>query len=179
MADVSHGRSGWRAGWGWSSTLAAMADRATGPSRRGLILRYVEGHYVVGTVVCLLLFWGPIVAFAAFSSHQTRQDEPGIRAATEAYLTALIDGDAGTAYDLLCEADRREQPRATWLPISNDGNPPTGFRIISAGTPSGGGQLQVIVELTHERVPSTEVRFSFQRGQKEDGAWKVCGVTAL
>jgi hypothetical protein len=174
------------------STLATMTEEAPRLSRCVLILIYVA---------CALLFWGPIAAATAYFYSEEQQALPGIRAATEAYLTAVIDGDTGTAYDLLCEDNRREQPRATWQPISNDGHPPTGFRITDAGRPSVPGDggimpLAVTVELTYESaadreyrrrladetglvVPSSRREVTFHHLENEDGAWKVCDPPAL
>ena len=77
-----------------------------------------------------------------------------MRAAGEAYLTAVVRGEIGTAYDLLCEADRREQPRATWHPVGDRRTVPTGFRItgVVIDRPEGAGSFTlrtVTADLTY------------------------------
>lgn len=105
-------------------------------------------------------------------------DEPGMRAAGQAYLTAVVHGENETAYDLLCESDRRKQPRATWEPVRDRRTTPTGFRItaVTVTRQRGPTERAVTADITYASHPTTEVNLYVE---KQDGAWKVCNPPLL
>ena len=149
-----------------------MADHANGSNRGIQIL-------VVG--VLTLLFCGGIIAATAYLTVKDQREMPGMRAAGEAYLSALVRGDTGASYDLLCKRDRREATRATWNPYQDRSNPPTGFRItdVEIDRPEGAGAYgyrTVTAEVTRARYTSSEATLTVE---KQDGVWKVCRPPAL
>ncbi|MCI4065241.1 hypothetical protein MRQ36_22810 [Micromonospora sp. R77] len=122
-------------------------------------------------VVVLLCCGVPISG--VYLTRKDARDEPGMRAAGDAYLAAIVRRDYGTAYDLLCEADRRRESRATWLARASDSGP-TGFRITdvtverSSDTPT---LRAVFAEVTYASGPTRKVRLHVER---QAGDWKVC-----
>ncbi|MBF9131985.1 hypothetical protein I0C86_23900 [Plantactinospora sp. S1510] len=107
------------------------------------------------------------------------RDEPGIRAAGEAYLTAAVEGENTAAYDLLCESDRRKLSRATWKPVVERRAAPTGFRItdVTITRPSETPTQRVVTaQISYSGQPDTEVNLYVK---KQDGAWKICGPPLL
>ncbi|WFE64789.1 hypothetical protein [Micromonospora sp. WMMD714] len=102
------------------------------------------------------------------------RDEPAIRAAGEAYLSAVVRRDPGGTYDLLCAADRRRESRAAWVGRAPDPSGPTGFRItdVTIKRPSETPTLRsVTAKLTYPDRASRTVHLSVER---QDGDWKVC-----
>jgi hypothetical protein len=82
-------------------------------------------------------------------------------------------GEYDTAYDLLCERDRREWQRATWQPTRGSTDP-TGFRITKVAIERPGSDFTlrtVTAEITRADYPSSEQTLTLV---KQDGAWKVC-----
>jgi hypothetical protein len=143
-----------------------VADNATGRSR--LFLWLFCG-------VLVLLCCGCVSVGVGYLYFKDERDKPGMRAAGEAYLTAVVRGEYSTAYDLLCASDRREQPLATWQPTRGSTDP-TGFRItdVAITRPEGAGALTlrtVTAEITRAGYPSSEIALFLE---KQDGAWKVC-----
>jgi hypothetical protein len=146
-----------------------MADEAN-MSSRGFVITL----FVVAALVCC---GTPISGF--YLQRKDKADEPGMRAAGEAYLDAAVRGDNGTAYDLLCAAEQRGRSRADWDATASVIVEPTGFRITdvavrrSSDAPT---QHVVTAEVTYPGHPSREVQFHLK---KQDGGWKVCGPPPL
>ena len=147
-----------------------MADKLTGSNR--------VAAYLIFSFIALLCCLGGLGA-AGYLYVKYQRDIPGMRAAGEAYLTAAVSGDYGAAYDLLCERDRREQPRTAFVPIANPRTPPTGFRITKVDVVRPGDAVtvrRVFADVTHAGYPPSEVELHIE---KQDGAWKVCRPPAL
>lgn len=145
-----------------------MADEKTMSSRG-----FVISLFVIAALVCC----GTPIA-GAYLYHKDKGDEPGMRAAGEAYLTAAIEGDDDTAYDLLCESDRRKQPRPTSDSVP-DPNGPTGFRITDI-------RFERPSEAPTQRIVTAEISYAVRQSrevdlylEKQDGAWKVCAPPTL
>jgi hypothetical protein len=127
-------------------------------------------------VVAMLCCCGGGAVGGGYLYLKWERETPGVQAAAEAYLTAVVDGDNGAAYDLLCEEDRRGDP-AEWSPNGFSSSPgPTGFRIIRTNRTDGWNQYTVTTEVTYENRPSLEAVLHVK---KQDGAWKVCGPQKL
>ncbi|HVQ96317.1 MAG TPA: hypothetical protein VMU51_35190 [Mycobacteriales bacterium] len=145
-----------------------MPDNATA-RRRGWTVWLLS-------VVLLLLCGGLLLVAVGCLNAKDESDKPGMRAAAEAYLTAVVRREYGTAYDLLCARDRGSRPRATFQPTRGSTDP-TGFRItaVAIERPDGvGGAVTVrtvTAEITRADYPSSEVALSLE---KQGGAWKVC-----
>lgn len=123
--------------------------------------------------VAVLLFCGVPIG-AVYLYRKDARDEPGIRAAGDAYLAAVVHGDYGAAYDLLCKADRRRQARAAWVAGAPEGFRPTGFRItdVTVERPSETPTLRIVIaEVTYADGPTREVHLHIEQ---QGGDWKVC-----
>ncbi|GIG89095.1 Rv0361 family membrane protein [Plantactinospora endophytica] len=145
-----------------------MADTAGG-STRGFVIPL----FVVAALLCC-----GVPISGAYLYFKDSEDESGMRAASQSYLTAVVEDDTGTAYDLLCESDRRDRSRSAWKPVS-DGSTPNGFRItaISITRPAEAPtQRSVTAEITYPDHRRTEVTLHLK---KQDGAWKVCAPPLL
>lgn len=132
-----------------------------------------RGFLVMISGVAVLLCCG-VPAGGFYLYRKDNRDEVGIRAAGDAYLAAVVRGDYGAAYDLLCAADRRRQSRATWVAQAPSDPAPTGFRItdVTFERPMETPTLRaVIAEITYPGRPSREVHLSVER---QDGDWKMC-----
>jgi hypothetical protein len=134
----------------------------------------------VATGVVALLGFCVVLVGTGYVYFKDERDKPGMRAAAEAYLAAVVGHKYGTAYDLLCARDRRSQQLATWQPIGGSTDP-TGFRItaVAIERPEGVGALTnrtVTAEITRADYPSGEVALDVE---KQGGAWKVCNPPKL
>ncbi|MFJ8689798.1 Rv0361 family membrane protein [Micromonospora wenchangensis] len=111
---------------------------------------------------------------AVYLTRKDAREEPGIRAAADAYLSAVVRHDHNGAYDMLCAADRRRESRADWLDRPAAGYGVTGFRITdvtierSGDTPT---RRWVTAEVTYSDQAPRTVRLNVAR---QDGDWKVC-----
>ncbi|MEV4723846.1 Rv0361 family membrane protein [Micromonospora humida] len=132
-----------------------------------------RGFAIVIVGVGVLLCCGtPTAGF--YLSHKDAREEPGIRAAAEAYLSAVVRHDDNGAYDMLCAADRRRESRADWLDRPAAGYGVTGFRItdVTVRRLSEGPTLRwVTAEVTYSDQAPRTVGLNVER---QDGAWKVC-----
>ncbi|MFI9643162.1 hypothetical protein ACIG87_24435 [Micromonospora sp. NPDC051925] len=132
-----------------------------------------RGFLILIFGVAALLCCG-VPAGAVYLYRTDARDEPAMRAVGDAYLSAVVRRDFGTAYDLLCAADRRRQSRAAWVDHAPHRSGPTGFRItdVTIERPSETPTLRtVIAEVDYPDQASRTVHLSVER---QDGSWKVC-----
>ncbi|GGN72460.1 hypothetical protein GCM10010112_40770 [Actinoplanes lobatus] len=138
-------------------------------------LREFKGGIIVG--LALLMCCCGVSSLVTVQLVKERRDTPGVRAASEAYLTAVVNRDYRTAYDLLCEGDRRNQPMATWRPVHDATTGPTGFRITKVDTEGDSWTVYTTTaEITRPGSPTEEAVFNLEN---QDGAWKVCNPPKL
>lgn len=132
-----------------------------------------RGFVIIMLGVGVLLCCG-VPAGSVYLYRKDTRDEPGIRAAADAYLSAVVRHDDNGAYDMLCAADRRRESRADWLDRPATGYGVTGFRITdvtierSGDTPT---RRWVTAEVTYSDQAPRTVRLNVAR---QDGDWKVC-----
>lgn len=150
--------------WCAGSTVGAVAKKADlSPDAFAFIM------VAIGLMLCCGVPGG-----AYYTYQRDKKDEVGIRAAGDAYLAAVVGGDLGTAYDLLCEADRKQESRERWMNRAPLDPAPAGYRIIdvtfeySAESPT---YRWVVAEISYSGRPSREVRILVQ---PHDSAWKIC-----
>ncbi|MEU7616763.1 hypothetical protein AB0M91_25615 [Micromonospora rifamycinica] len=128
---------------------------------------------VIVGVGALLCCGTPTAGF--YHYRKDARDEPGIRAAGDAYLSAVARRDFAAAYDLLCAADRRRQSRDDWLAWAPSDPAPTGYRITDVRIERPGGTTptlrSVTAEVTFAQWGSRTVHLNIER---QDGHWKVC-----
>lgn len=145
-------------------TVGAVATEADISTRGFLIM-----IFGVGALLCC-----GVPAGGFYLYRKDSRDEPAMRAAGDAYLSAVVRRDFGGAYDLLCAADRRRQSRAVWVDRAAPGSGPTGFRItdVTIERPSETPTLRTVVaEVDYPDRASRTVHLSVAR---QDGVWKVC-----
>lgn len=162
---------------GTAEGTAGAADGTVG-TRDGTFGSSSCGFVISLFVIAAMLCCGVPIG-GAYLYYKDSRDEPGMRAAGEAYLTAALDGDNDAAYDLLCESDRRKYPRAGWQPLANGETSATGFRItdVTVQRPSEAPAQRVVsAEITYPDRPNVEVELYVA---KQDGVWKVCAPPPL
>jgi hypothetical protein len=138
-------------------------------------LREYKGGIIIGLL--MLLCCCGVSSLVAVRSVKQQRDTPGVRAASEAYLTAVVNRDHRAAYDLLCEEDRRKQPVATWTPVRDATTGPTGFRITKVDTEGDSWTVYTTTaEITRPGSTTEEAVFNLK---KQDGVWRVCNPSKL
>ncbi|GGN43576.1 hypothetical protein FHR83_001762 [Actinoplanes campanulatus] len=139
------------------------------------VLGEFKGGIITGLV--LLMCCCGVSTLVALQLVKEQRDRPGVRAASEAYLTAVVSRDYRAAYDLLCEDDRRNQPMATWKPVQDAITEPTGFRITKVDTEGDSWTVYTTTaEITRPGSPTEEALFNLK---KQDGDWRVCNPPKL
>ncbi|WDZ85907.1 hypothetical protein [Micromonospora cathayae] len=141
-----------------------MADESE-LSARGFVIAMLG----VGVLLCCGVPGGAI-----YLVRKDNRDEVGIRAAGDAYLTAVVRGDFDAAYDLLCKADRSRESRAAWVARGPLDPAPSGFRItdVTFERPMHTPTLRtVIAEVSYPGRPSREVHLPVEQ---QGGDWKMC-----
>ncbi|WP_328338500.1 Rv0361 family membrane protein [Micromonospora sp. NBC_00421] len=132
-----------------------------------------RGFVIMIFGVAALLCCG-VPAGSVYLYRKDTRDEPGIRAAADAYLSAVVRHDYNGAYDMLCAADRRRESRADWLDRPAAGYGVTGFRItdVTIERPSETPTLRwVTAEVTYSDQAPRTVHLNVEQ---QDGDWKVC-----
>ena len=126
---------------------------------------------VVGIVLVVGCLIAVVVGFFGIRALNTAAEPP--RAATEAFLRDLSNGDAAAAYGKLCQPTRSRTSQAQVATIMSSRRP-TSYRIVDVAIQNVNGEVSAAVtaDLTYPDGFTSPHVF---RLRKENDVWKVCG----